>query len=111
MGSTCLQSAVFNLYGDGMHAESKSGNRFGRFNDSGDGFAEYVGALHFAFGGEGRFEAVSKGNKVVSLKTKIRFSIKKAAFRNRKCGFCSLTAELKCPIHNMRGFRSDKCLQ
>ena len=41
-----------------MHTEFKSGNRSGRFNDSGDGFAEYVGALHFAFGGEARFESI-----------------------------------------------------
>ena len=84
MGTTCLQSPVFNLYGDGMHAEFKSGDRFGRFNDSGHGIAEYVGALHFAFGGEGRFEAVSKGNKVVSSKTKIRFSIKKSRISKQK---------------------------
>jgi hypothetical protein len=77
MGTACLQSPVFNLHGNGMHIEFKSGNRSGRLNDSGDGFAEYVGALYFAFGGEGRFEAVSKGNKVASSKKLIRYSVKK----------------------------------
>ena len=84
MGAACLQSPVFNLHGNGMHIEFKSGNRSGRFNDSGDGLAEYVGALYFTFGGEGRFEAVSKGNKVVSSKTKIRFSIKKSRISKQK---------------------------